>query len=152
MLKDSALANSSTLEIVQSQNSLLVDDHRHARLAVLALTAVQPDRAGAVDHDGEGRDLTLGGAGSDGHEARVDTEDARVDRRDGRARIVKVGLSDSVVAGTELELDHGANRSGDSVRREGQRVVLARDIDDLDVDTCLRSSSALLSASTLSFF
>lgn len=103
---------------------------------MLGLTAVQPDRGGVVDHDGEGRDLALGGAGSDGLEARVDTEDARVDRRDGRARVVKVGLSDSVVAGTELELDHGANCSGDAVRREDQRVVLVRDVDDLNVDTC----------------
>ena len=98
-------------------NLLLVDDHGHAVLAVLALAAVQPDRPGVVDHDGEDGDLAHGQAGSDGLEARVDSGDARVDRRDGRAGLLKRRLGDGVVSSAELELNHGANGGCDLLGR-----------------------------------
>jgi hypothetical protein len=40
--------------VVARGNSLLVDDHDHAALAMPALGTVQPDGLGVVDHDGVG--------------------------------------------------------------------------------------------------
>lgn len=83
---------------------------------MLALTAKDPDRLGIVDHDGEDGDLLLGGASSHGHEAGPDAGNRAVDLGNGRARVVKVGLCDGVVASPELELDHGTGSSLDVVR------------------------------------
>lgn len=108
---------------------------------MLALAAVDPDRLGVVDHDGEDGDLLLGGPGSNGHVAGPDAGDGAVDLVDGRARVVKVGLRDGVVAGPELELDHGPRSSLDVVRvvlesgltGHTSHGVLANG-DDLDID------------------
>ena len=103
---------------------------------MLALGAVDPEGVRVVDHDGEDGDLAHGLAGGDGLVARVDSEDALVDGRDGQARVVKVGLRHRVVAAAELELDHGADGGGDLLRRELERAVGGADRDDLDIDGC----------------
>lgn len=108
---------------------------------MLGLAAENPDGLGVIDHDGEDGDLVLGGASSNRHEAGPDTSDRAVDLGNGRAGMVKVGLGDSVVAGPELELNHGSGSSLDVVG-----VVLESGLtghtghgvltngDDLDVD------------------
>lgn len=107
------------------KNSLLVNDHDHARLAVLARGTVEPHGVRIGDHDGPGGDHAGGGAGGDGHEAR---EGARLVGvlGDGRAGGVKGGLGDAVVARAELELHHVARGHLDVVGREDERVVVGR--------------------------
>lgn len=116
------------------QNLLLVNDHHHTVLAVLALGAVQPHGGGALDLDGEDGDLALGGGGGDGLVSGVDALGGGVDVLDGDARVVEGGLDNGVVAAAELELDHGADGGVDLVGEELEGVVGRGDGDDLDVD------------------
>lgn len=108
---------------------------------MLALAAEDPDGLGVVDLDGEDGDLLLGGASSNGHEAGPDAGNRAVDLGNRRARVVKVGLCDGVVASPELELDHGTGSSLDVVwevldgrlaDHTGHGVLTNGD--DLDVD------------------
>ena len=87
---------------------LFVDDHGHATLAVLGLTAEEPHGLLVLDGDGVGRDHALGHACLDGHVTRVDTLDARVDIANGHTGVVEGRLCDCVVSCPELELDHGS--------------------------------------------
>ncbi len=100
------------------------------------LRTVQPHGLLVVDHDGEDGNLVLGGAGSGRLERRVD--DRAVAALELNAGVVKVGLGDCVIAGPELELDHGAGLGLDVLwpELEAGRVVdgVAADRDDLDVD------------------
>lgn len=114
-------------------DSLLVDDHGHAGLAMLALGAVQPHGFGVLNHDGVGRDHALGGTGSDGLVAGEEASDGGVVLVDRSARVVKVGLDDAVVTSTELELDHVASGGLHVVRREDELALGARDGNDVDI-------------------
>lgn len=89
-----------------------VDDHSHTRLAMLSLTAVQPDWLRVVDHNSVSRGSCI--RCLDGHEARVDTRYV-ASCRDGRTWLCKGGLCDGVVVGCELELYHVSHRSFDIV-------------------------------------
>ena len=112
-----------TKQKVEGGNSRLVDDHHHAVLAVLALGAVEPQRVGAVDLDGVGREHAHRGAGGGGLEARVEARDVAV-HGDGLARLVEGRLRDGVVACVELELHELAGLRDQLVGRVGQAAVL----------------------------
>lgn len=112
-----------------------------------ALAAEQPDGLGVVDHDGEDRDLAHGDAGGNGLEGREDAGGAGVDAGDGDAWVVEVGLSDGMVTGPELELDHAAGLGFNLAGEELQTgLVLARVLsngDDVDIDGCTRGLEML---------
>lgn len=119
-------------------DSLLIDDHDHAALAVLALGAVQPDGLRVVDHDGVGGDhARLLGRGC-GLVAGVEAGDVGHDGADGSARLVECRLCHGVVACHELELHHLARVGLDVVWRVHERVVGSGDGDDLDFLRCDR--------------
>jgi len=121
-------------------DSLLVNDHGHAGLAVLALRAVQPHGLGVLDHDGVGRDHALGRTGSDGLVAGEEARDGGVVLVDRSARVVKVGLDDAVVTSTELELDHVASGSLQVVGREDEFALGACDGHYVDIGLTLGKS------------
>lgn len=105
-----------------------------------SLAAEQPDGLGVVDHDGEDGDLTHGCAGGDRLEGGEDAGGARVDAGDGNAWVVEVGLSDGVVAGPELELDHAAglgfNLAGEELQTGLVFAGVLSNGDDVNIDGC----------------
>lgn len=78
-----------------------------------SLAAEDPDRLGVLDHDGEDGQLALIRASLYGLETRLESSATRGALGQRLARVVKVGLRDSMVAVQELELDHGAGLGGD---------------------------------------
>ena len=110
------------------ENSLLVNNHDHAVLAVAALRAVEPHGPRVVDRDGEDGDGL--GAGGNGHEAGVDAGHVGV-QRDGLARVVEGRLRQRVVATPELELDRVAGSGHDLLREE---LLRRGAVDDTNLD------------------
>lgn len=112
------------------------------------LATVEPQRARIVDHDRVNRNVPIGHASINRHEARLDTPcsstDSPIGRRSvrdgghGRAGAVKGGLGDGVVAGPELELHHGAGLGSEALGPELRACDVVcwvfPDVDDLDVD------------------
>jgi len=120
-------------------NSLLVDDHNHAILAVLALGAVQPDGLGVINHDGvSGYHARLLGR-SGGLVAGVEAGDVGHHGADGSAGLVESRLCHGVVACNELELHHLARAGLDVVWRVHEGVVGGGDSDNLDFLCCGRN-------------
>lgn len=101
-----------------------------------SLRAVQPHGLLVVDHNGKDGNLILLCARSDRLERRVNC--SAVAALHWCARVIKVGLSDCVVACPELELYHGAGLGLDVLGPELEAgcVVdgIAADRDDLDVN------------------
>lgn len=129
-------------------SSVLVDDHDHAVLAVLALGAVQPHGVGVVDHDGVDGHLAHGGAGGKGNIAGVDAGDVLDEVVDGRARVVEGGLGDGVVAAHELELDGIADGGLDVVGLEGGAVLANDDADRPDLAATTAGATTSSAAGT----
>lgn len=88
------------------ESLLLVDDHGHTSLAMLALRAVEPQRSRAIDENGVCG--SHDGVGCDWHEARVKTSGVG-EGVYGVAWLVEGGLCDGVVCWCELELYHISN-------------------------------------------
>lgn len=104
---------------------------------MLALAAEHPHGLGVVNHDSVDRDHAHVCAGLNRLEARVHALHAGVDVGDGHAGVVEVGLSDGVVTGPELELNHGSRLGGDLIGPELDVGLVAirvhTDGDNLDV-------------------
>lgn len=96
------------------------------------LRTVRPYGLLVLDHDGVGGDHAHSLAGRDQLVARV--EAGRISAGSGHwsARGVEAGLDDTVVTGSELELDHVSNRGVELLRAELERpVAVARYRDDV---------------------
>jgi len=108
---------------------VLINNHDHSLLAMASLRAINPNRSRVINRNsvcGRGR-----GRGTDGHEAGVETNSARRVESDGLAGLCEGRLSDSVVVGRELELDHVAYRGFDVVGAVGEGAVCVADLHDV---------------------
>lgn len=95
-----------------------VNNHHHARLAVVRLRAVQEHGLGARHGHVEGADHAAGAA--------IEGDEAAVDALAGGGRLARrggVALGDGVVPGGELKLNHVARLGGHRVGREGEGVA-----------------------------
>lgn len=120
-------------------DSLFVNDHGHATLAVLAFTTEEPHGLRIVDHDGVDGDHAHVGARFNWLVARVHALNTRVHVGDGNTGVVEVGLRDGMVSGPELELDHAAGFGSDFVGPELDARLVGSGVqaygNDLDVDS-----------------
>ncbi len=111
---------------IVSSHSLLIDNHRHASLAVHSLSTVDPYRVGIIDRNGIGRELVASGR----EEPRVYTIGTAMQSYR-LARRVKSGLRCAVIARHKLELYKVPDGCLDATWGicQGTR---AADLDDLD--------------------
>ena len=117
----------------EEMSLLLVDDHGHSTLAMLALGAVKPHRSGVIDFNGPYRRGCC--AGGDRHEARVDTRCIGVEGN-GLARVIEVRLSDGVICGRKLKLYHISFSCDYRVGRVCESSVGVSDLDNMDGGSC----------------
>ena len=105
------LARSKLVILILIENSRLVDDHRHARLAVLFLSAIDPDWRGVIHGNFEDEvTLSLG---------RLEAgEDASI-RFNGHTRALKGGLDDGMVLGEVMKVAFVSRVGSHDVWREG---------------------------------
>jgi len=97
---------------------VLVNNRRHSHLAMLSLTAIQPNRRRIVNLNcirGRGGRRIRGR-----HESTEEPRYSRTVHRDGLAWLVEGGLGDGVIRRRKLKLYHIADRSHDVVWRESE--------------------------------
>lgn len=111
---------------------LLINNHNHTTLTMLASRAVKPHWLIILNSHSVRRHHLI--TGLNRHRARMHT--SKVARESERnTRVVERRLCDSVCANTELELDHVAHWCLKLPWREGQLVLSrGRDLDDVDFD------------------